>query len=403
VKKLKLQHFLAFIYAVILMLWVAKIYKYYFDMDKADWSALVIILTAAFVLGLRLRVKLPQWISLVLVVAIPISAYPLISFLILYFNSAWTWLYVFLSIGVFLAPSIRPKWHVLPLLSISIVWFLPFNFLPDQSLYYERLIAKQETRKGIAHVVRWKNDFWLHYNKQLQFSTLDGHMYGEAYVHPAMSMVNENSEVLVIGGDNGLVFHELAKYPKAEISVIPFDAELSEFVQHLQFYNHNRPSLNVLSTPVFETLRTKAAKFDLIIIDMPEATGVNTNQYYTKEFYDYCFKALNENGLIVTQSGNPILNKGSFITIENTINQSGFFTTAYQAQIPTIGQWSWVIGSKKQSEIQLKKLPTETRWLDAEAMEMMLSFGKMDYYPGKGDSINQIKNPTLIRNRSTRL
>ena len=136
---------------------------------------------------------------------------------------------------------------------------------------------------------------------------------------------------------------------------------------------------------------------------MPEALGVDVNQYYTQEFYQYCFNALNENGYLATQASNPNLNQGSFLTIKNTIENSGFISTSYQAQIPTIGQWSWVIGSKDSVQINLKNLAVNTKWIDEEAMQMMFSFGKMGYYPGIGDSVNTIKKPLLVQNRSTRL
>ena len=38
--------------------------------------------------------------------------------------------------------------------------------------------------------------------------------------------------------------------------------------------------------------------YDVILIGMPEPMSAQNNRFYTKEFFEQCFKALNENGML---------------------------------------------------------------------------------------------------------
>lgn len=401
-----IAHLLQIAYIAFLFLWIVKIYQYYFDMDAADWSGLILSTISGYLFAKFFIKKKHPLFTNVIGSLIPLFIFPTISWMMVYYYSTWIWLYIAIMLCTTAISTIHPpKYLAVPLMAIIISWIWPYQFLSGQYKYYERLIAEQETRKGVIHIVQWKNDYWLHYNDNLQFTTLDGHMYAEAYVHPIMSITKDESKVLLIGGDNGLVLSELSKYD-AHISATHLDNEFAKYMQRQEWIALNSKDYIKLSDQPFEVLAASSNKFDLIIIDLPMANNVELNQYYSQEFYNLCYSALSTSGKLVTQTGNPILNQQEQYAIRRTLENSGFIVTPYQAQIPTIGQWSWALASKTQVKPDLAYLSIPTKWINEEAMKMMLSFGKKNFYTGIPDSINSIntiKNPILLKPRSPRL
>ena len=47
-------------------------------------------------------------------------------------------------------------------------------------------------------------DYRLYINGNLQFSSIDEHIYHELLVHPAMALAESHRRVLILGGGDGL-------------------------------------------------------------------------------------------------------------------------------------------------------------------------------------------------------
>ena len=139
------------------------------------------------------------------------------------------------------------------------------------------------------------------------------------------------------------------------------------------------------------------------MIDIPDPLDVGLNQYYTREFYELCYSALRENGLLVTQAGSPYFATKAFMAIEKTIAAANFATLPLHNQVLSLGEWGWVIGAKSMDKALLlsaaKKLTfkhLDTRWINNEAMQLLVSFGK-PYVTPDSIAINTIKNPVIHR------
>jgi len=387
------------IYSILLLAWVGKVFKYYFDFVIVDNVGLVVATAISFGVSSRLQwSSWLNWVTIIIASVTPLLVYPVTSELISHINSADIVLYVALIVAIFAINSLKkPQLALFPVLMTIITWLLPYKFTDAQRHYFDRVAAEHNTRKGTIHFVKWKNDYWLYYNNHLQYSTLDGHMYAEAYVHPAMNTVGSDASVLLIGGDNRILINELSKYENIDLTIIPYDQEFATFMQNQDFIP-TKPvnSLQAIKSDPFSHLSKNTGKYSLIIVDMLEGSSPEFNQFYTEEFYSACYKALAENGKLVTQAGNLILNKDQLLTIQKTLNESGFNTLPYHAQVPTIGEWSWVLASKTRiPDIDLQNMQVQTKWLDQDAMNMMLAFGKMDYFPGHKGHINTIKQPVF--------
>lgn len=393
-KILKLS--LAIFYAIILTLWIARIYKHYFEFGLADQIALFVTGSMAIWVGHRFlsNLNIPWSIAITLCVGLPLAVFQMISELMVWFSDTWIWLQAIQILAIFGFFLIRQMAMTSsPILAVIAVWFLGFKFYPAQVRYYDRVIDQQETRSGNIHVVKWKNDYWLHYNNVPQFSTLDAHMYGEALTLPAMSGPIPAS-ILIIGGENLLALHELSKFDSLKIFVHAIDQTYLEYMQYQKWHPYTLPTFQVLDENPFQWL--SAHQPDLILLDLAEM-NLETNAFFSEEFFKVAFAALPENGRIALSTGDPYLEKNKWLILENTLHHAGFSTISYHAQIPTIGESGFVLGHKH-PDFSLKINPEiATRWLNEDAMKMMLSFGKKAYFAGETDSVNTIKNPSLIR------
>jgi predicted membrane-bound spermidine synthase len=94
----------------------------------------------------------------------------------------------------------------------------------------------------------------------------------------------------------------------------------------------------------------------------------------------------NEDALLVFPSGNPYLEVDRFNNSLATLDSLGYAVLPYHAQVPTKGELSWILASQSMSSEEMKRklldIPEDAKgiWWNKEAMKMMLSFGKIDYF-----------------------
>jgi spermidine synthase len=320
--------------------------------------------------------------------------YPVMSYLVSTIYLSWYLLYFVMVIQVFLmAQTTSPKISVLNGSLVLVIWTLPYTFFEGQRHYVERLIMESKTRHGQFETTRWKNDFWHYYNQELQFSTLDGHMYGEAAVHPAMIMSPSAKKILVVGGENGLIAKELIKYINLDWKILPLDPEYARYMHRDLSKNFHFPDS---FTNPFRYLKNNERSYDLIFIDTPIANNYHSNLYFTREFFTLCSAALKEDGIIVVSSSDQLIRKSDSEIIRKTLNSLDLSTRTYAAQIPTLGQWSWTLASKKMRDIVPEEPKVSTRWLNKEAIKMMITT-TASKEPFRQDTlINSIKFPILV-------
>ncbi len=290
----------------------------------------------------------------------------------------------------------------------------PLILFGEQKRYADQIVFEHQSKYQKLVITQWKNDFWLYINGHQQFSTRDEELYHEPLVHPIMRVSPSPNNVLVMGGGDGLAVREILKYPEVErITLVDLDPAMTKLSKtHPVLLAANDSSLyhkkvKIYNQDAYKFLADTSDYFDVIIIDLPDPRSVELNRLYSKEFYILCNKQLRPNGLIITQSGSPYYGSRAFECIRRTMQAADFEVLQIHNQILTMGQWGWTIGSKSLTadrlRTALRKLSFEgipTRWINNDAMLMITSFGKKDYFfdekRGKVE-INTIHNPVLYK------
>lgn len=278
----------------------------------------------------------------------------------------------------------------------------------SQKKYYDKVLYSAQTPYHQIDITTWKGNEWFYYDNINQFSSIDHSLYYEPMVHPAMKISALPKNILVIGGENGLLIKEILKHKTVEqVDLIPLDTALLNIATEQKWFtNLNKNALEshklrIKNGEVFRLLAMDSAQYDLIFVDVPDPVDIELSQYYTVEFYKKCNWALKHNGLLVTQAGSPYLATVAYYTIQHTIKAAGFSTLPLHNQVLTIGEWGWIMGAKGMQQDKLNKKAgqctfenIDTRWLNHEGMQMIMSFGKPPVRMNSFE-INTLKKPVI--------
>lgn len=145
----------------------------------------------------------------------------------------------------------------------------------------------------------------------------------------------------------------MIKYNNIETIVV---AEIDKLVVEtcMKFFKIGKSFVDDRVELIYEdglkVVRRYENEFDLIIVDSTDPFGPGEG-LFTKEFYGNCFKALNENGIMINQHESPFYKEDqtAMKRAHKRINQLFPISLVYQAHIPTYPSGHWLFGfaSKK--------------------------------------------------------
>jgi len=278
----------------------------------------------------------------------------------------------------------------------------------EQSKYKDKIVFARQTAYQKIVITQWRQYYWLYLNGQVQFSTYDEEKYHEPLVHPAMKLNSCHKEILILGGGDGVAVREILKYPDVEhITLIDLDPVMTDLGKKhpiLTRINNNSlktPKINIIHQDAMTFLEKHDKLFSIIIIDLPDPDTIDLMHVYSLDFYQLIAHHLMRGGVMVTQATSPYFSTKAFLCILKTIESAGLSVLPYHNHVPTMGEWGFVLGARK-NDIEpaaLKNLALnlgfkdiDCKFLDANAMKSMIYFGK-----GVLDQRNTVQINTHIR------
>ncbi|MER7888951.1 polyamine aminopropyltransferase [Micromonospora sp. NPDC094482] len=242
-------------------------------------------------------------------------------------------------------------------LCLGYAWLTAHDFevTARQQLYRDPVVHAERSRyqeivltRSVREVGHADTDLRLYLNGDLQFSSVDEYRYHEALVHPVLN--GARGEVLVLGAGDGLAVRELLRYPDIRrITVVDLDPAvvvLARTEPQLRRLNGDAfadPRVRVVHADAFGWLRSNTARFDAIVADLPDPDETATAKLYTVEFYTLVRAALADGGRLVVQSGSPYFAPRSYWSIEASLRAAGFATLPYHVDVPSFGDWGFVL------------------------------------------------------------
>lgn len=191
-----------------------------------------------------------------------------------------------------------------------------------------------------------------------RFLTLDGLMmiterdefiYHDMITHVPMAVLGEAKRVLVIGAGDGGVLRELTRYDSVEhIDLVEIDERVVAVCKQFlpgtaSSFDDRRVHAHYQDGMKF--VRKCERAYDLIIVDSTDPFGPGEG-LFTKEFYGNCYKALNDNGVMVNQHESPFYRGDALAMMRahKRICESFPISRVYQAHIPTYPSGHWLFG-----------------------------------------------------------
>ncbi|MCP4969109.1 MAG: polyamine aminopropyltransferase [Arcobacter sp.] len=315
----------------------------------------------------------------------------------------------------------------------------------EQKLYDDPVIISKTTKYQHLTITQNKslNEFRLYINGNVQFSSLDENRYHEQLVHPIMSISKKHSNVLVLGGGDGLAIRELKKYKDIKsITLVDLDPGMVEFAKTnpiLSKLNNNSfkdSRINIFDNKAITSDNVKSIYsnvsnnqkkefiaqvdvinidadlflhkfrdkfYDIVIIDFPDPNSIELVKLYSKEFYMKLKRVLKDDAMVVIQATSPYHAKEAFLCIGRTLKAAGLKSIPFHDNIPSFGDWGWYLAwnsNMTKNEIfskinNLESFKVETSYITPDVFRRALIFGKGELITNNKD-INTLMNPKLL-------
>ena len=283
--------------------------------------------------------------------------------------------------------------------------------LAEDKFYQDRVVFTAASPYQRIVVTLGRGGHRLFLNGNLQFAQTDEYRYHEALVHPVMaayaagivgnaSGVGAPKKVAVLGGGDGMAVREILKYPGVEsITLVELDPAMTRLfseqptLTQLNGESLKSPKVKIINTDAFQWLEKTTDTFDIIVVDFPDPTNFNIGKLYTNSFYALLDQRLSASGYAVIQTTSPLVARQSFWTVVQTIESVGLTATPYHANVPSFGEWGYVIASHRPYRLPTA-LPDGLRFLNLQTLPMLFDFSlDMARVPAE---VNRLSNQVLV-------
>ncbi|WP_443611969.1 polyamine aminopropyltransferase [Actinomadura terrae] len=283
-----------------------------------------------------------------------------------------------------------------------------FEVSARQALYSDPIALSERTPYQeivITRKLTGPSDTRLFLNGDLQFSSVDEYRYHESLVHPLMS--GPRGRVLILGGGDGLALREVLRYRDVRTAtLVELDPEMIRLartygpISSLNRHSLDDPRARIVNADAFSWLRSLGEQFDSVIVDMPDPDDVSTAKLYSVEFYGLVKRALAPGGRIVVQSGSPYFAPKSFWSIQKSIAAAGLATTPYHVDVPSFGDWGFVLAAPTAQPPTLALPPDvpDLRFLDPDVLRAATVFPKDRR--ARDVDVNTLVHPRLVEYES---
>ncbi|MEP6779722.1 MAG: polyamine aminopropyltransferase, partial [Gemmatimonadaceae bacterium] len=252
--------------------------------------------------------------------------------------------------------------------------------LAEDGMYADPVILARDTRYQRIILTNWKDDLRLYLNGHLQFASRDEYRYHETLVHPGLAGSANRSQVLVLGGGDGLAVREILKYPDVQhVTLVDLDEQMTTlFKTHprlsaLNDSSFSNPRVKVINADAFTWLDSTKVLYDFVVIDFPDPSNYHVGKLFTSAFYRLVQQHLVPGAMIVVQATSPMFARQSFWSIANTLQAAGLHTWPYHTYVPSFGEWGFVLAGRGEFTMPTQ-LPAGLKFLSAATVPSLFDF-----------------------------
>lgn len=289
------------------------------------------------------------------------------------------------------------------LLGLGFIFGNEIWFNLEQQLYQDPILRAIETPYQRIVVTRHLDDIRLYIDGNLQFSSIDEYRYHESLVHIPISIAEKHENILILGGGDGLALREIFKHQGVKhVTLVDLDKDMVEFSKNDRLMTQlNKDSLrsdkvSLYFEDAFKFLEDNKNLYDVILVDLPDPNNESLNKLYTKSFYSLIRNHIAPGGAISIQSTSPMYARKAYWTISKTVESTGLQVENYHVDIPSFGNWGFILASRDKIDINRIHIDVDTKYLQDNMVKGLFSFGK-DENKLENLEINSLNHPILIK------
>jgi spermidine synthase len=282
------------------------------------------------------------------------------------------------------------------------VFFLSLRFAPvsDYDSYVSEVIFARDGPHRRYVVTSGQRHFELFADKMLKVSGIDDYRFAESLVHPVFAVAERRSRVLILGMGDGLVEREVLRYPDVEqVTLVVTDAELARLSVRMGWLAaRSERAIDSTRIEVIEAepavwLASARGSFDVAIVDLPDPVDHVEGKHYTTYFYRSLSTRLAERAVAVVQATSISSTPRTFASIQRTLQASGWFTLAYHAALPSLGDWGFVLISARPLRVPAR-VPSDLRFLNDRTLPGLFALPRE--LPGGDGDVSTLHRPTVV-------
>ncbi|MFF4597478.1 spermidine synthase [Amycolatopsis sp. NPDC001319] len=230
-----------------------------------------------------------------------------------------------------------------------------------------------DTRTDYQHLVIGKTaqGISLFCDDERQSTELSQLVYHEALLVPALLLAAEVNRVLVVGSSEGVVCQLAVRAGASVVDHVDIDAQAVRLcAEHLP-YGYSAEELSTAERgdgPIrvhyadgWEFVRTATAKYDIVVVDLPDeqdGTDAQHNRLYGTDFLRLCRNLLTPGGVVAYQGGCPTLWRNSTL-----VKCWRRFTETFAAPVyfgSDEHEWAFLFGTRldKPVDTMVRRWPT---------------------------------------------
>ena len=222
----------------------------------------------------------------------------------------------------------------------------------NQNITIEKIITSQKSK--FQNILIFDSKYFgriLTLDNVIQITEFDHFYYSEMLSHIPIITHGKVKRVLIIGGGDGAIAHEVLKHNSIkEVFICEIDQDVinlsAKYLKKINFGSLNNPKVKIIIEDASQFIKNNKLKnyFDLIIADRPDPIGPGKNLFKIK-FYKDIKNALSNRGIAVFQNGVPFFQKkelkDTMKHLKSTFNYSGVYLTVVPTYIGGYMALTW--------------------------------------------------------------
>jgi spermidine synthase len=231
------------------------------------------------------------------------------------------------------------------------------NFEPAGSAIGYRITGKlDEVQSPFQKIEIFQTTDWgnlMLIDGAVMLTTRDNFFYHEMMSHPALFTHAAPKQVVIIGGGDCGTLREVLKHPDVERAVqCDIDEQVTRMAEkwfpELCDANDDARAQLLFDDGIAYMANCAPGSVDIVIVDSTDPVGPAAG-LFNKAFYDSCFRALKDDGILVQQSESPLVLLDLIREMRGEMRKAGFAsfqTLPFPQPCYPTGWWSCTLARK---------------------------------------------------------